>query len=204
MRKSKINIKYALPLAQVIFAWMLLQWDHSLQNPANHNRCDMPGPSPPFEILFSINAPLLLPRPFWEGLFGSIWGYDSPVTYWWRVSTLICAVVFLWHWVALNVQAVRRRGTILNFTWRPARFLIDGLLVALGLLLGLLGAGKARVVQYLPWFTRWIHETGCYAPIWLELLSAITAACVLLCWSFALVFFYGRDFVHCARRTMAK
>jgi len=202
MEEKKIKLQYVLPSAQMVLAWTFLHWDHTIP----FSGCDAPGPSPPFEIFFSINAPLALLRPFWEVSPPAIWGGDryllSPS---WSDLIAIPAVGLLWYWVVLNHQALRQRGALRTFKWRPARFVLDGLLIVLGIVLGLMGIDYARqLLRSLEWVMRLIHGRGCYGPFWLELLSSITVGCALLGWCFVLLFGYGRDFIHCAHRTPAR
>ena len=197
--EKKIKLRYVLPMAQMALAWTFLYWDRTIPFAG----CDAPEPSPPFEIFFAINAPLALLRPFWKVLPPAIWGGDryllSP-----SLSDLIAipAVGLLWYWVALNHRALRQHGAVLMFKWRPARFVLDGLLIVLGIVLGLKGIDYARqLVRSLGWVMPLIHGRGCYGPFWLELLSSVAVGGALLGWCFVFLFAYGRDFIHCARRT---
>jgi hypothetical protein len=199
MEAKKIKLRYVLPSAQMVLAWMLL---HQLP----FSECDVPEPSPQFEIFFAINAPLALLRPFWTVSPPGIWGGDR---YLWSPSlgalVAIPAVGLLWYLVALNHRALRQRGVLLTFKWRPARFVLDGLLIVLGIMLGLMGILYARqFVRSLGWVMPLIHGRGCYGPVWLELLSSVAVGCALLGWCFVLLLIYGRDFTHCAHRTAAR
>jgi hypothetical protein len=184
-----MKLKYALPLVQMFVAWILVRWDNALQLAAMH-RCEVPGPSSPaFGVLISINAPIAFPRAIW----------DQHLPYFWSFGMLVAAVGLFWYWVVLNAHALRQRGMVLMFSWRPARLVMDTVLFASGIMIGLWGAsGTSDAMRYLALD---MHGRGCYGPnLWFQLASIIVA-CILLSWSFVLVFFFGRDFIHCARGT---
>jgi len=187
VERHGMKIRYTLAASQMFLACALLWCDHALQIAASHV-CDVPGSSPALIMLLSINIPLALPRALWEPY----------LPHFWSQAILISAVGLLWSWIAMNVRAWRTRGGILAFSWRPARFLVDTLLVALGLLCGLGAArGASEAIGYWPLV---LHRGGCFGPIWWYALSWSIVALILLGWSFALVFFYGIDFIRCSRR----
>lgn len=194
-----MKIKYALPAAQMVFACVLVAGIQAQWNAFIHTRhgCDSPGPPPLSDVLIAINAPLAVPRAFWEALPGAFLGGGHYLPFYWSAGIMVAAVGLFWCWVALNVQAWRQHRMVLMFRWRPARFVIDTLIAVSGLLTGLLGATEmsdaARELR-LGWL-----GNRCFLPIWVDEASAIIVPCALLCWSFVLVFFYGRDFIYCAR-----
>jgi len=187
-------------------AWLLLLGDNALNNDAFHSLhlCDMPGPSSPlFAVLLAINAPLAVPRALWEAISFALWGSRTHLPYWWSVAVLVAAVGLIWYWAALNLQALRKRGTVLMFSWRPVRFSTDTLLIAVGLVFGLFGASSAR--GFTSDLQSDLRGLSCYGPVWLYALSDAIMASALFVWSFALVLFFGRDFIHCVRgRTAAR
>lgn len=193
---SENRIKYALAAAQMVLAWTLIRVDNALAlaEIAHTHRCDSPGPTPALEVLLRINAPLVLPRALWEALGSALWGEYPYLSYYWSVGMLIVVVGLLWYWVGLNVQAWRQRRAVLMFSWRPARFVADALFVGAGLVCGL---ATSPVIEFMP---RTIQGAGCYGPMWMYWLSSIISAFALLGWSFVLVVFYGRDFIHCTRQ----
>jgi hypothetical protein len=187
-----MRIKYALPIVQMILASLLMRWDNALQIAAFKARpsCDMPGPTPAFTALISINAPLALPRVIWDRYL---------LSYNWSFAILVAAVGLFWYWIGLNAEAWRHQKKVLMFSWRPARSVIDTLLVASGIVFSLLGASNMRdAVRYAHLE---MQGRGCFGPNpWFSLLPNVIIACCLLGWAFTLVFFFGRDLVHSARR----
>jgi hypothetical protein len=103
----------------------------------------------------------------------------------WDRCVFISAIAILWYWVALNVESWRRDRKVLAFSWLPLRLTADLLLIALGVFWGVVFTTQGRL----------IHAD-------LELSSPLLAFPVLgllLAWSLALVFFFGRDLIHCVR-----
>ena len=182
-----VKLKYALPLAQMVLAFALLWWSNTLDLAAKPN-CDMPGPSPTFEILTSINAPVALARAFWY----------SHLPYLWDAGTLIVAVGLFWYWVALNIHSWRQRRTPFLFAWRPLRFAGNLLLIAVGVLWGISCVDEVRsIVHVAPVWS----GTGCFGPlVWSMWLPSIVVAGLHLAWSLVLTLFFGRDVFHCLLR----
>jgi hypothetical protein len=83
---------------------------------------DMPGPSPAFQLLVSINAPLALPRVL---VFRHLHG-------WWDPITFTVAIAFFWYWIGMNIVSWRQRRLAYLFSWRPLRLLTDILLIGVG------------------------------------------------------------------------
>jgi hypothetical protein len=83
---------------------------------------------------------------------------------------------------------------MITISWRPARFVLDGVLIILGLIFGLVGAGKGlRALQYANFS---LHSVGCFGPnLRYQLLPSVSAACLYLGWCAVLVLFCGRDFI---------
>jgi hypothetical protein len=149
----------------------------------------MPGPTPAFTVLISINAPLALPRSIWDRYLSS---------YKWSFAILVVAVGLFWYWIRLNAEVWRQQKQVLMFSWRPARSVIDTLLVASGIAFGLLGASGMRdAVRYAHLE---MQGTGCFGPYpWFSLVPNVIIACCHLGWAFTLVFFFGRDLIASAR-----
>jgi len=181
----------------MLLAWMLLRWDNIIQIAAFHqpHHCDAPGPSPVFSVLISLNAPLAVPRSIWEEL---LYRSSSVIfAYYLSNALFIAAIGLFWYFVARNLDALRERRAILMFTWPPVRFAVDAVLVVLSLIPGLLGASAMRdAVRYWP---SNMHAQGCYGPLWFHQTASLAIACLLLGWCFLVTFFYGRDFILCAR-----
>jgi len=181
------KLKYGLPLAQMALALALLlsaqRWDRAMMR-----LYDMPGPSPAFTLLVSINAPVGLARIFWFRYVPDPWDW----------VTFIAAVGLFWYWAALNVQSWREARMVYMFTSNPLRIAGDLLLIAIGASLGFFflahelwialrdGVQVARISS--PPFT-W--------PSWLWF--GVIAG-LHLAWSVVLLFFFGRDLLHCLVR----
>ena len=181
-----MKTKYALPLVQMMLAATLLWWDHTLSRAANRV-CDMAGPSPAFGLLVAINLPVNLPRIVWERY----------LPYSWSVFIMIAAVGLFWYWIALNVHSWRRRQTVFSSWPRGAQLVVDVVIVAFGLVWGLYGVGMG----YREWPRSFTHGMGCFGlNLWFTLLPLIMTTCSFLAWSLVLIFFFGRDFIHCALR----
>src|SRR5271169_6615031 len=115
------KLKYALPIAQMLLALALL-WQSRVWDKAARRTADMPGPSPEFTLLVSINFPVALAR--------GLWLHYTP--YFWDDALLIGGIGLLWCWVALNLYSWRRYRSVFTFSWMPARLAVDLLLVAVG------------------------------------------------------------------------
>jgi len=188
---SSMRIKYALPIAQMILTSLLMRWDSALQI-ASWRTCDMPGPTPAVTVLISINAPLALPFAIW----------NRYLSYNWSFAILIVAVGLFWYWIGLNAEAWRHRKKVLMFSWRPAQSVTDTLLVASGIVFGLLGASRMLDAMHYAHFQ--MQGRGCFGPNpWFTLVPDVIIACCLLGWAFTLVFFFGRDLMRSARRHSA-
>ena len=183
-----MKIKYALPVAQMMLATTLLWWDHLLSRVADR-ACDMAGPTPAFSLLVAINMPVNLLRVVWY----------RHVPYPLEDFILIAAVGLFWYWIARNVASWRQRRTLFSSWWRPVQLLVDLAIVAVGLVCCLYGVGKGY--DGLRSFT---YGVGCFGPnLWFRFLPLILIGCSYLAWSFVLIFFFGRDFIHCALRKTA-
>jgi hypothetical protein len=183
-----MKIRYVLPPVQMAIAMALLLWNDTLLL-ASRRWCDMPGASPASRLLTSIDAPVALLSMAW----------DRYLSYPWNVAARLGAVGIFWYWVALNMEAWRERKEILMISLRPARWTLDVLLFLSGFVLGVIGAEDMyEVIRYAPFATR----PGCFGPYpWLTIVPDATVACLLLGWSFVLVYFFSRDFVHSIRRS---
>jgi hypothetical protein len=117
----RLRLKYALPLVQVGLAAGLFMWDAFWYRVVARHM-DMPGTSPAFKLLVSINAPLALPRAF---VFRHLPG-------WWDPVTFIVAIGLFWYWVGMNIVSWRERRIAYLFSWRPLRLLADALFIGVG------------------------------------------------------------------------
>ena len=173
-RNVRVRLRYILPAAQVTAALVLYylggRWYEGMRHVSS-----MPGTSPFFTLLVSLNAPLALVR----GL------YYRHVPELWDRWVFVSAIAILWYWVALNVESWRRDRKVLAFSRFPLRLTADLLLIALGAFWGFVFAGQGRQ----------IHMD-------LEFAHPLFVPCVLgllLAWSLALIFFFGRDLIQCVR-----
>jgi hypothetical protein len=166
-----VKLRYALPAVQMALAAGLIWWsDQWLE--AQMRLHHMADPAPAFTLCICINAPIALPRALWFRHVSTFW--DSVV--------LVLAVGVLWYWVALNIESLRRVGKVLMFRWVPLRLAGDLLLIATGAFSGVRLAPEARRnLMFWPWPWR------------------LSIGVSLLAWSFGLIFFFGRDFIHCLR-----
>jgi hypothetical protein len=113
-------------------------------------------------------------------------------------------VGLLWYWVVRSIETWRERREALLFHWRCGRLLIDALLIAMGLLFGLMGAGEAKeTVFWAPSSFRGV--VGCFGAFWWsELLRSLIAAGLHFGWCVVLVLVFGRDLARClGRRSLA-
>jgi hypothetical protein len=175
MRVFGVRLYVLLPLAQMSIAGVLLWWSELFR--ALTRLQDMRGPERAFVLCISINAPVFLPRVLWfRHLFG------------WHEQVLLIAVIgLLWLWVALNITSWQRRQAVMMFSWKPLRLAGDLLPTAMGALLGFV------VVMNLPEVVRGIKYSRSFTDaVWIGSEPAL-----FLAWSIVLIFFFGRDFVHC-------
>jgi len=112
-------------------------------------------------------------------------------------------VGLLWYWVACSIETWRKRREALLTHWRHGRLLIDALLIAMGLLFGLMGVGEAKeILDWAPMSFR--GAVGCFgADWWSELLRSLVAASMHFGWCAILVLVFVRDFVRCFRHSNA-
>jgi hypothetical protein len=117
----RLPLKYALPLLHVCVALGLFTCDARWWRTVARSM-DMPGPSPAFQLLASINAPLALPRAL---MFRHLHGLWDPITF-------IAAIGVFWYWVGLNIVSWRERRAAYLFSKIPLRLLADVLLIGVG------------------------------------------------------------------------
>jgi hypothetical protein len=117
----RLKLKYVLPLAQMALAVLLLWWN-DVHMRAAERVMHMPGPTPAFFLLRSINAPVALPRTLWAPYLSST--LDN--------VTFIAVIGIFWYWIALNIQSWRERRTLHLFAWVPLRVGVDLFVVAMG------------------------------------------------------------------------
>jgi hypothetical protein len=140
---------------------------------------DSPGPAPAFMLLVSINAPVALARGLWSGYLWSIW-WDNPL--------LIVALGFFWYWVALNFDSWRQQRSVFMFSWTPLRLVGDAVLIAVGVFWSFnCVAAQVSVTPYRGLFPP--HITG-----WMWFIASVGFQ---LAWALVLIFFFGRDLIHC-------
>ena len=172
----RLRLKYGLPLVQVGLAVTLLTWDAFWQRTmARH--MDMPGPSPAFKLLVSINAPLALPRAF---VFRHLPG-------WWDPITFTVGIGLLWYWVAMNIVSWRERGVAYLFSWRPLRLVADVVVIGIGLFWIVVCWNEIhhpneRLFSLQDW-------------MWYALLLGLP-----IVWGMVLISFFGYDCIHCLIR----
>ena len=151
---------------------------------------DMPGPAPAFSLLASINFPVASLRVFW---FRYLPG-------WWDDIVFVAAIGFFWYWVALNVYSWQQKRTVRIFSSIPLRLTVDLLLIAMGTLVGIYAVtDELRLLA----FVHGVHGEAlrnCFPNNWPGWAWFIAIAGLHLAWSVVLIFFFGRDFIHCVLR----
>ncbi len=179
---------WILPAAQIVLAAGLISLSQVLGR-SSWRHCDMPGPDPAYVVLLAVNAPVNVARIFW----------DHWMPYPWNFPAFMAGVGLLWYWVACSAETWRRRREALLPRWRYGRLLIDALLIAMGLLFGLMGVVDTKdITEWAPMSFRGI--VGCFgANWWSELLRSIVAASMHFGWCAILVLIFVRDFVRCFR-----
>jgi hypothetical protein len=179
MRVFGIRFYALLPLAQMVIAGALLWWSEIFRALTHFH--DMPGPDRAFALCISINAPVFLLRALW---FRHLSGWHDH-------ALLIVVIGLLWFWVALNITSWQRRKAVRTFSWKPLRLAGDLLPTAVGALLGFV------FVMNFPEVVRGIK----YSRDFTEALWLASEPALFLAWSIALVFFFGRDLIHCVSPT---
>jgi hypothetical protein len=175
MRVFGIRLYALLPVAQMAIAGALLWWSELFR--ALTHLQDMRGPDRAFVLCISINAPVFLLRALW---FRYLSGWQD-------YALLIVVIGLLWIWVALNVTSWQRRQAVMMFSWKPLRLAGDLLPTAVGALLSFV------FVMNLPEVVRGIK----YSRDFTEALWLVSEPALFLAWSIVLIFFFGRDFIHC-------
>jgi hypothetical protein len=118
----RVKLKYALPLAQMGLAAALARCHHVWEIATRYD--DMPGPSPAFRLLHSIDwAVLLVP------------GYRR-MPFPWSGVTVVAVTGLLWYWVALNLSELHQGRRVVMFKRVPLRIAGDLLLIVSGVFLG--------------------------------------------------------------------
>lgn len=176
-----VKLQYGLPPFQMILAMALLVWNAKWYVAMRLRHIDMPGTSPAYKLLISINAPLALPRAFWSRYL------HLPVL--WDNLALVVAIGFLWYWVALNVLSWRERRTVCIFSWMPLRLCGDVALICVGMF----------------WLLDcWYEIIRFYQPVaWLDWARLTLLVGLPIAWSVVLILFFGRDLVYCVLRKKA-
>lgn len=176
----RVKLKYTLPLSQMALAVVLLWWSQVWYKAVTRT-ADMPGPSPAFQLLIAINAPLALPRLLCiHYLF-----------YPWDDVTLIAAVGLLWYWVALNIDSWQKRKAVFMSARGSLRSLGDLVLIALGAFWGFICVQDELTGRDLA-----DSSLGLFQP-WLRTPFLVAVAVCSFGWSLALICFFGRDLIQC-------
>jgi hypothetical protein len=151
----------------------LFQWAH-VWDAAAQRLNDAPGPSPAFQLLIAINAPLGLPRALWSRYLLGYWEYFDDAVF-------ILAVGLFWFWIALSVHSLREQGTIVTFAWSPLRVIFDLLLFADGGFLAFFFADSI------------LHKFAIFKQLWF-----LSTLVLFALWSLVLILFSARDLIDCA------
>ncbi|SPF47119.1 membrane hypothetical protein [Candidatus Sulfotelmatobacter kueseliae] len=175
-RNVRVRLRYVLPVAQILLAIGLFAWSDAWFREARRHST-MPGPSPGFTILISLNAPLALPRELYYRHTAIPELYDRVV--------LLCGIALLWYWVARNIEGWRERRTVVTFRRLRMRIAADLILIGLG------GFWAFVVVNERLWNRMSIPD-----PTWIWILAVFTP---IVLWAVALIFFFGRDLIQVIR-----
>jgi hypothetical protein len=174
---SWVKLKYALPLAQMAIAVVLLRWSN-LWWEAMRRHMDMPPPAPASTFLISMNLPIALARRFWV----------LSVSEFWDNVLLVVTIGLLWYWIALSINSWRRQRSMVWFKWLPLRIVADVAVIIVCGGLGFLVA--ASLVTNMP-------STPLFQLEWTWLVLTWVA---LFFWTFGSIFIFGYDLVHCFLR----
>lgn len=139
--------------------------------------------------MIAVNAPVNLARIIW----------DRWLPYPWNLAAWIAGVGLWWFWVARGIEMWRKRREAFLPHWLYGRLSIDGLLIAMGVPFGLMGAGEAKeIVDWAPLSFR--GGVGCFGALWWsELLRCLIAASMHFGWCAVLVLIFVRDLARCFR-----
>jgi hypothetical protein len=184
----RVKLKYALPLVQMALAVGLLRWSEAWFE-AVMRVSDSPGLCPAFRLLIAISAPVGLPRLLWSRFLPGSWDY--PI--------LIAAVGLLWFWVALNVDSWRQGRAVCMFSRTPLRIAGDILLIVTGIFWGGVCVGRNLDVGAIVHGAYGQVLGDCYPRGWQDASLCIAVVVFQLTWSLVLIYFFGRDFIHCSR-----
>jgi len=194
MQRAGAKLGWILALAQMGLTLGLLSWSHVLGRRAARV-CDMPGPDPAWRLAGAMNSPLLVVRLVWLGLL-SDFHLGSTADFLLDNIFFVIAVGLLWYGVALNLDGLRNRHSVVMFRWMPLRLGGDALLLAVGALLGYLAFASLAKLGPFP-----RGGVGCFGSmIWLWWVPNFVEGCLYAVWSFALVFAFSRDLLSTAGR----
>jgi hypothetical protein len=196
-----MKLKFVLPLAQIVLAivldWRSLVWDRAVRA---ISISDMPGFAPFATLGASINGPIV----FVNNIFVRLVLWNSTLDVWKNYllgRTVWAALVgLLWYWTALNLDSWRQRRAVVMFTWPPLRLVGDLLLIVTGVVWGILGIVSGAAWSGVPYVTiAPLHVSPYLAQPWQLVLLRAFVVTFSLSWSFALIFPFGRDFLHYLR-----
>jgi hypothetical protein len=175
-----VKLKYALPLAQMAIAVVLLRWSNLWLWDATHRlHMDMPGIAPAFTLLVSINLPV-------ASLAQLIWVRYLPASL--DNMVLVVAIGIFWYWIALNIDSWRTQRSMVWFAWLPLRILADVAVIIVCGGLGFLEAASLIIIMPSTPLSQlgWLWSF----PTW----------AALFFWTFGSIFTLGYDLVHCFLR----
>ena|SRR5579871_252527 len=172
----RFRLRYALPIAQMILATVLLWWNYVWGQSILHRTHGSFGPLPIFTVLIGINAPVALARATWSDLVPWLW--DNVL--------LVLGVGILWYWVALNIECWRKDHSVWMFCWIPLRLLANVLVVGVGGLLAFV------IFDEFERHTR--HFSASEVPLFLA-----SYGLFFIAWAGILIVFFARDFIICLR-----
>ncbi len=184
----RVKLKYALPTVQMALVFVLLKMSDDWMMNAMRHGADMPGPGPSSSLLLSINLPLALVGAFF---------FHSVPPFWDRIAYAIVVGLF-WYWVALNIRSWKTAKALVMFRCKPLRATTDLVLIGIGLLVAMLVWSESHF--FVAIFADGIRNPSATlassytTSLWLW---SVPTVGIYVAWIPVLIFFLGRDFIHC-------
>lgn len=138
--RLRVRLKYALPLAQMALAVVLLWLSRRLEATWTGAYT---GSDPPYTLLLFLNPPAVLARALWAD---SVLGLPSDTMF-------VASIGISWYWIALNIRPWRERRALPLFTRPPLRITADLLLVSLSVCF--LALARRISVGHMEWQWRY-------------------------------------------------
>ena len=173
----RIRLRYVLPIPQMFLAWILMWrsdiwFQHYFSVP---QQCGNVGPSPPWSILCAINWPAAIAYIFvWRSRLGHFLSENV------QRAIFIALIGILWFWFGRYIEFSWKRGTVVSFSWRPARIVFDLLVTAM--------AATIAKIQLQSVYESW---KGGYFQ------QTFASSNIVEVWAITILIFFARDAVLC-------